>query len=322
VPGIGISCDGRESITTFRDKIAAGETGGASSVWLASHLFQRDPITQAAMALASTSRMRAVLMAISPYLIHPVHAAMTAASLDEFFPGRVALCYAVGAPADLAAIGVEAAKPIRVLREAIELTRALLQGETVRFAGESFKTHNRRLTAGQRPVPILLAASGPQMLELAGSIADGVLISAGASIEFVKWSLQHVHRGARGRSVQTYGLVYASVDADAATAHARLQRTLAIVLRGGHHSRNLQLAGNRLDQDTLNRAVLAEDWTAAQGMITDDILSRHAASGRPEEVHARLAAYHDAGLDEVVIAGAGSGAQVTETIRAALQAPR
>jgi 5,10-methylenetetrahydromethanopterin reductase len=53
-------------------------------------------------------------------------------------------------------------------------------------------------------------------------------------------------------------------------------------------------------------------------MITDDILSRHAASGRPEEVHARLAAYHDAGLDEVVIAGAGSGAQVTETIRAAL----
>jgi 5,10-methylenetetrahydromethanopterin reductase len=319
VPDIGISCDGRETIATLRDKFAAAEAGGASAVWLASHLFLRDPITQAAMVLSTTSRMRAVLMAISPYLIHPVHAAMTAASLDEFFPGRIALCYAVGAPADLAAIEVETARPLRVLREAIELTRALLQGEAVRFDGETFKMRDRRLTPAQRPVPILLAASGPQMLELAGSIADGVLISAGSSIEFVKLSLQHVHRGARGKPVRSYGLVYASVDADAAKAHARLRRTLAIVLRGRHHARNLELAGSRLDQEKLNAAVLAEDWTAAQNMITDKIISRHAASGRHDEVHARFAEYRSAGLDEVVISGAGTGAQVTAILRAASQ---
>jgi 5,10-methylenetetrahydromethanopterin reductase len=314
---VGISCDGREPLAAFHAKVAAGEGRGATSLWLASHLFQRDPISQAAMALATTTRLRAVLMAVSPYTVHPVQAAMAAATLDEFFPGRIALCYAAGAPADLNAIGIAAAKPVRVLREALELTSALLGGETVSFAGETFKINNRRMAAGHHPVPILLAASGPQMLELAGAIADGVLISAGTSVEFVKWSLEKVHSGAKGRKVSTHGLVYASVDEDEQTAHGRLRRILAIVLRGSHHAANLEQAGSRLDQDRLNQAVLAEDWDAAQRLIGDDIILRHAASGRREQVQRRLAEYHAAGLDEVVVSGAHDGAQVSAILNAA-----
>jgi len=42
---ISISCDGRDSVTGFREKVAAGENGGAAANWIANHLFQRDPIT-------------------------------------------------------------------------------------------------------------------------------------------------------------------------------------------------------------------------------------------------------------------------------------
>ena len=105
---ISISCDGRDSVTDFREKVATGENGGAAANWIANHLFQRDPITLAAMSLTQTKRMRVTLMAISPLTVHPVQAAMAAATLDEFFPGRVSLCLGIGAPADLNRLASEA----------------------------------------------------------------------------------------------------------------------------------------------------------------------------------------------------------------------
>jgi 5,10-methylenetetrahydromethanopterin reductase len=286
-------------------------------MWIANHLFQRDPITLAGMALAQTKHMRVTLMAMSPLTMHPVQAAMAAATLDEFFPGRVTLCLGLGAPADLKSVGIGSERPLRIMREALALARALLGGETVQADGELFRAHGRRLATGARPVPLVLAASGPQMLELAGAAADGVLISAGTSVEFVKRSLEHVHRGAKGRPVRTHAVIYAAVDDNETRANDRLRRNLAIVLRGSHHAPNLQQGGSTLDQAALNEAVLAEDWPRAEALITDDIVRRHAASGRLEQVRARFAAYQTAGLDEIVVSGARDGAQITQIMQAA-----
>jgi len=296
--------------------VAAGESGGAAANWIANHLFQRDPTTLATMSLTQTERMRVTLMAISPLTVHPVQAAMAAATLDEFFPGRVSLCLGVGAPADLRSIGIGTENSLRIMREALELARALLVGETVASSGEYFSSHGRRLAVHQRFIPLILAASGPRMLELAGAVADGVLLSAGTSVEFVKRSIERVHRGAKGRPVRTHGVVYAAVDQDEALAHDRLRRVLAILLRGSHHAPNLELGGSVLDQSALNEAVRLEDWVRAEGLITDEVVRRHAASGRPEQVRDRLAAYRTAGLDEIVLSGIRDGTQVGEIINA------
>jgi len=311
---ISISSDGRDAPDLLAAKTAAGEAGGASTLWIANHLFLRDPIALATMALSQTTRLRVGLMAVNPFTIHPVQVAMAAATLDELFPGRVVLCLGVGAPADLKAVGIDASKPLKAMREALEATRSLLSGETVKLAGDSFRIDNRRLATGGRPVPLVLAASGPQMLELAGAAADGALISAGTSVEFVERTLEHLHRGAKGRKVRTHALVYSAIDADEGKAHDRMRRILAILLRGGHHAANLQAGGSVLDQAALNEAVTAEDWMRAEAMITDDIVRRHAASGNPEQVAARLSAYHRAGLDEIVIAGARDGDQITRIL--------
>lgn len=280
-------------------------------MWVANHLFQRDPVALAALALGATRRLPVALMAMSPFTVHPVQAVMAASTLDEMHPGRITLCFGVGAPVDLESVGIAAQKPLGPLREAIGIARQLLAGTTLSEAGETFPVRNRALASGARDVPIVLAASGPRMLELAGSMADGVLISAGTSVEFVRWSLEHVRRGAAGRALRVSGLVYASVDADRDAAHARVRRVLAILLRGGHHRLNLELAGTRLDQPSLRDAAARGDWSAAEALITPDVIARHAVCGNPGEVRERIAAYHAAGIDEVVLSGVRDAAQAS-----------
>jgi 5,10-methylenetetrahydromethanopterin reductase len=93
---------------------------------------------------------------------------LAAAALDEWFSGRVTLSFRVGAPGDREAIGVNAGKPLQAISESIAIARALLGGEAARFNGQRFRVENRGLSSGQRNIPIILAASGPKMLELAG----------------------------------------------------------------------------------------------------------------------------------------------------------
>jgi 5,10-methylenetetrahydromethanopterin reductase len=257
-------------------------------------------------------------MAVSPHVMHPVHIAMAAATLDELAPGRVALCLGTGAPGDLAGVGVEPQRRVRTLREALELTRLLLTGEPVKYQGEVFRVGGRRLDGGRHAVPLYLAASAPQTLELAGAVADGVVLSTATSVEFVRWALEHVERGAGGRALRRASLVFASVADREADALRRFRRQLAITLRGEHHAKNLALSGASLDQDAVRRALSGEDWAAAETLITDDVARRHTASGTAAEVRERLAAYNAAGLDEIVLAGLYEPGETSRTLRAAL----
>lgn len=300
---LGVAFDGRNPLPVLVEQARAAEAAGADSIWISSHLFLRDPSAITAAGLAATARVHAALMAMSPHVMHPVHIAMAAATLDELAPGRVVLCVATGAPNDLADAGVEPARPLRALRETVEVVRLLLAGEPVTYKGELFHVAGRRLGSGRHAVPIFLAAARPRALELAGAIADGVVLSNASSVEFVRASLEHVARGARGRALHRAGLVYASVADREADALGRFRRQLAITLRAPHHAENLRLAGVSLDQEAVRRAVAREDWAAAEILVGDDAVRRHTASGTPAQVRARLDAYRAAGLDELVLGG-------------------
>lgn len=300
---LGVSFDGRNPLPVLLEQARAAEAAGAATFWVASHLFLREPFATAAAVLGATARPRVALMAVSPHVLHPVQIAMAAATLDELAPGRVTVCIGTGAPGDLAAAGIEPARPARALRETLEITRTLLAGERVRYEGEIFRVSGRALPSGPHPVPLVVAASGPQTLELAGALADGVVLSTASSVEFVCWALEQVQRGARGRRVRRAGLVYAAASDREGDALDRFRRQLAITLRGPHHARNVELAGLALDRDALWRAVAGENWASAEALITDDIVRRHTASGTAEQMRERLAAYRAAGLEEIVLAG-------------------
>jgi 5,10-methylenetetrahydromethanopterin reductase len=220
----GISMDGRAPIADIPAQARAAEEGGASTLWIACHLYLRDPVTMAALALGATRRIKVALMAMSPYSLHPVFIAMAAASLEEMYTGRVILCLGVGAPADLKAAGIDAPRPLKTLAEAIAICRSLLAGEMTDFQGEVFRVSGRRLANGARNVPIVLAASRPNMLRLAG------------------------------RPLRKLGIVYTKLGATEKEGIDPIRRPIGFVLRGAHHAENIRLSGARLDQAALAAA--------------------------------------------------------------------
>jgi 5,10-methylenetetrahydromethanopterin reductase len=246
-------------------------------------------------------------MAMSPFSVHPVFIAMAAASLDELFPGRVLLCLGAGAPGDLAAAGIEATRPLATLREAIRICRALFAGADPCHAGEVFKVAGRRLPNPTDRVPIVLAASGEKMLELAGASADGVLLSAATSPAFVQWCLENVRRGEARREApgtcRRFGVVYTHIAADTQQAIAAIRRIMGFILRGPHHAKNVELSGTRLDQAALWNAYRDEDWPEVERLVTDEVVRVHAAAGTPAQVLARYRDYAALGLDELIVGG-------------------
>ncbi len=312
----GISIDGRAPIADIAAQARAAEDSGANTFWVACHLFLRDPITTAALALGATRRIKVALMAMSPYSVHPVFIAMAAATLDEMFPGRVILCLGVGAPADLQAAGIASPKPLVALRETIALCRALFTGETVTAEGEVFRVEGRRLVNGGRTIPIVLAASRPNMLGLAGREADGVLISAGTAPAFVRACLDTVENSAGGRTFHKLCIVYTRLATAERQAMDSVRRPLGYVLRGAHHADNLRLSGAPLDQAALVAAYAAEDWAEIDHLVNDEVVRRHTACGTPAQVRAKLDEYRAVGLDEVIIGGIEDASGITAALAA------
>jgi len=315
---LGLAIDGFTPAGDIAEQARAAEAGGAETIWIATHLFLRDPVALGAVALAATRTLKVALMAVSPYAMHPVHAAMGAATLDELYPGRVILCLGVGAPADLVAAGIERPRPLATLREAIGICRALFAGETLDHAGEIFRVSQRRLVNAPREIPIVLAASGPKMLELAGSDADGVIISAATSAPFVGWCLDRVGRGAQTRKISHSGIIYTRIDDEDPRAPIDpIRRTLGFILRGEHHAANVGMGGAALDQAALREAYSAEDWDAVDRLVTDEVAASHAACGTTKHVRARLSEYHAAGLDHIILSGLTEPDEIAATLEAA-----
>ena len=75
VSRIGVAVDSRAPVATLVEQARAAESAGADRIWIACHLFLREPVVSAYAALAATSQLQVSLMAMSPYTVHPVYLA-------------------------------------------------------------------------------------------------------------------------------------------------------------------------------------------------------------------------------------------------------
>src|SRR5919204_647911 len=108
----------------------------------------------------------------------PVTMALQAATLNELAAGRLILGLGLQARGYVEGWhGQRYERPVRAMREYLTILRRILAGESVTFAGEVFSVRSFQLTMQppERPLRIYTAAIGPQMLRLAGELADGVL---------------------------------------------------------------------------------------------------------------------------------------------------
>jgi 5,10-methylenetetrahydromethanopterin reductase len=286
------------------DYVRYAESKGFEAVWQADSRLVRDAIVPMSAFAAVTDTIKIGSGVVDCWTRNPARLAATFSTLDDLAPGRVIL--GIGAWWDpLAAnVGVSRAKPLRAMREIITSVRALLHNETVTFQGEFVHLDGVELDyvyQERRPkdVPIYLGATGLQMMELAGEIADGVVLNYLVSPDYNKTAIEALARGAekkgrRWEDIDRPQLVVCSVHEDRKTAldMARLMVTQYL----GQQPHIMKASGvpqSLLDKvgEVLTWPATHEQVVAASKLVPDEIVQMLTASGTPEDARAKVREY-------------------------------
>ena len=202
--------------------------------------------------------------------------------------------------------GIDRRKPVRQMREYIEVTRRLLALETVTYEGELVAVRDLRLDLGHgvaripKQVPIYVGATGPQMLALSGELADGVMLNGFTSLTYLADALGHIERGARrtGRRVDDLDLpqtIVVAMDENEEKALEVATRMTTMYLGQQPH---IALASG-VDRDLLDsvRETMG-GWPprdggieAAMPLVPVAVVRSLTAAGTPEQCIEQVAAY-------------------------------
>jgi probable F420-dependent oxidoreductase len=275
---------------------------GYDSVWLADTGAGPDAFVLGAAVATATTRLRIGTAVIPAYTRSPSVMAAGAGSLAQLAPGRVVL--GIGASSDTivnAWGGVPFARPLTRIRETVGVLRAMLAGERVTFEGRTIRTRGFRLISlPPQPVPIYLAALMPPMLELAGEIADGVILNF-MPVEAVPRMLEHVRRGAEraGRdpaSLEVVSRFQTIVTDDVPAARAALRHMMGPYFATSVYNRFVAWCGFPEEAAEILAAWQAKDRGRNTGAVTDEMIDRLAIIGTAAHCRERLAAFVAAGV--------------------------
>jgi probable F420-dependent oxidoreductase len=249
--------------------------------------------------------------------------AMTAATLQALNPDAdVLLGLGVSAPGILRQHGVKATdKPIGLMREYVALLRECLSGESVTFEGDYFQVKRFRLSIrpSERTPKIILAALNPQMLKLAGEIADGVLLNylpashVGPSIEQVR----------KGGNATIYAYVHAAVGKLERSANSARRDLFNYAMADGYANMFRQ-AGFSDEIDELRARQSEKDRDGALAAISERMIQAIDFIGSEDEVTDFVKTYVDAGVEHPILMpmpwGEDRRAVTDATMRAAIAA--
>ena len=194
------------------------EDHGFQNIWITDHYNNRDVWTTLAVLSMMTNRIRLGTGVTNPYTRNAAIISSSIASINELSGGRAILGIGPGDKATFEKMGIDWDKPLTRVRESVLAIRAFLAREQVSQPG--FKGAQMAFSTGR--IPIYIGAQGPKMLELAGAIADGVLINASHPEDF-KFAVPMIRQGAEkaGRKPEDVDVcAYASFSADKDQAKA------------------------------------------------------------------------------------------------------
>lgn len=174
------------------DFISRAERAGFDEAWVPdTQLLSRDVWITLALAAERTSRIAIGTNVTNPLTRHASVTASAAATVDELSAGRCLVGIGSG-HSSVRVMGWETAR-LAQMRDYIGLLRPLWKGAWVEPYGRSFRLKG----ATGRPIPIYVAATGPKMLQLAGELADGVILMVGLARESLEYGLANIEIGAR-----------------------------------------------------------------------------------------------------------------------------
>jgi 5,10-methylenetetrahydromethanopterin reductase len=268
------------ALMTLVESIEAAGFDGAGI--LDSQMIGRDTFVILGQAAARTTRLALFPAVTNPFTRHASVLASAIQTVEDMAPGRIKCVIGTGY-SSASTIGRKPAT-LAEMRACIGAVKALLAGHTVDWSG----TPAGLSYASGRRIPVLMAASGPKAMELAGEIADGVLLLVGFNRALVERALDHVERGAKrsGRRVEDLEIMWAVRTGTAATMTEarRMARPVAVHWALRWQGDLLEHAGIRWPKLEVPDAVWkiypdlshAHDWEAAieaTSFVPDEVVA-------------------------------------------------
>lgn len=293
------------------------EALGYDSLWVTETRLARDAVSVLGAMAATTERIRLGTGIVNSWTRGPALMAVTFATLDNLAPGRMNV--GLGAYWDPLAWkqGIERSRPVAQMREYVGVLRRLLAlEEGVTFEGDFIHVRDLTLDLGHGDprvppeVKIFIGATGPQMMELSGELADGALINGILPPDYTRGSLDRLAAGAdrAGRTlddVEKLQLVNISMDADPDKARFDAKRLVTQYLgQQPHFAKALAFPDDRLR----DIKTVMGGWPprpggieAAMDLVDDALVDEVIAHGTPEQCVARARRWLDQGLDQIVL---------------------
>ena len=295
---------GAASLGELAEIAGRAEDAGFRTVWSAElHRSAFEPV--AAMATATSSIRLGSGVALA-FPRSPMVTALSALDLDELAGGR----FVLGLGSVVRRLneewdGVEWNRPVRRLRETVEIVRTLVErshlGDPITFEGEvlsiRLRGYERPFTPVRPVIPIYIGAVGPQMTQLAGEIADGWLAHELGSPSHVRERIlprltEGLARGGRDRSaLDVVASACCVVLADGREALRQTAGLVAFYASVRTYTEFFEFHGF-WDETRRIQAVFQEG--DIEGMIAatpDEMVDAVTLSGTPERAREKLDAY-------------------------------
>jgi probable F420-dependent oxidoreductase len=266
------------------------EQAGFEYAWIFdSHVLWMEPYPLMTLMAANTRRMRIGPCVTNPAVRDITVTASLFATLNLISGGRMDLGIGRG-DSSRRVLGKKPVSP-KELGEAIQKFRDLTAGRQIEYDGQP-----TRLTWAKGSLPVWVAGYGPKVLNMAGRIADGIILQF-ADPDLIEWCMGCVKEGAReaGRDPTTIEVmaaapVWVSKDLNVAREHVRwfpaLVSNHVVDLLSKYKERELPAAltsyvSGRAGYDYLHHCEVGSDNAE---FVSDDVVDRFCVVG-PVEAH-------------------------------------
>jgi 5,10-methylenetetrahydromethanopterin reductase len=235
-------------------------------VWITDHYSNRNAYAIMTLLALKTRTIKLGVGVANPYHTHPAVITSAISTVNEISGGRAILGIAAGDKSTLERIGVKWEKPLKRVREAVEIIRVLYAGKPVTYDGDAFKLSGAKLDFKSGNIPIYVGAQGPKMLRLAAEVGDGVLINASHPKDFVE-----AKKNLMGREFEVVAYTSMSVDKDGDRAREAARIVVAFIVAG---CSDVVLERHGLDgekvegvRQALNAAFTKGDWASVKKAV-------------------------------------------------------
>lgn len=167
---------GRTGLANLVEDARELEARGLASAWVP-HVAGHDAVTVAAMIGRETQRIEVGTAVVPTHPRHPTALAQQAVSAGVACDGRFTLGIGLSHPVVIEKqLGLSYARRASHMREYVQVLGPLLAGEAAQFEGEEFRVALGLAVPDRCEVPVLIAALGERMLEIAGRHAAGTIL--------------------------------------------------------------------------------------------------------------------------------------------------